>query len=69
MSPPLLAIRSALLDPKAKEGLSSQQIADQIGIATRTVRTHMAKLAGQGLVRAIGKNARDPGRRYLWISR
>jgi predicted HTH transcriptional regulator len=40
-----------------------------IGVEDGTKRAHMAKLAGQGLIRAIGKNARDPGRRYLWISR
>lgn len=54
--------------PAAKNGLSTAQIAAAVKLTTRSVRTRMGKLVEQGLVTVVGKNDRDPQRRYFWRS-
>jgi predicted HTH transcriptional regulator len=50
----------------AKNGLSTAQIATAVKLTTRSVRTRMGKLVEQGLVTVVGKNERDPQRKYYW---
>ena len=52
----------------AKNGLSTAQIAAVVKLTTRSVRTRMSKLVEQGLVTVVGKNERDPQRKYYWRS-
>ena len=52
--------------PAAKNGLSTAQIATAVKLTTRSVRTRMGKLVEQGLVTVVGKNERDPQRKYYW---
>lgn len=52
--------------PAAKTGLSTAQIAAAVKLTTRSVRTRMGKLVEQGLVTVVGKNERDPQRKYYW---
>ena len=52
--------------PAAKTGLSTAQIATPVKLTTRSVRTRMGKLVEQGLVTVVGKNERDPQRKYFW---
>jgi predicted transcriptional regulator len=54
--------------PAAKNGLSTAQIATAVKLTTRSVRTRMSKLVELGLVTVVGKNARDPRRKYYWRS-
>jgi predicted HTH transcriptional regulator len=60
------AVRSALIASAA--GLSTQDLATQTGLSTRAMRTRMARLVDSGLVTVVGKNARDPLRKYHWKS-
>jgi len=60
------AVRTALLAPKNRKGLSTHQLAERAGISPRAMRTRMAKLVDSGLVSVLGKNARDPQRKYHW---
>ena len=50
----------------AKNGLSTAQIAEAVKLTTRAVRTRMSRLVDQGLVTIVGKNERDPQRKYYW---
>jgi ATP-dependent DNA helicase RecG len=60
-------IRAALSTPASiKSGLSSQQIADEVGLTTRAIRARMTALAQRGLVTAVGRSERDPQRKYFW---
>ncbi len=60
-------IRAALSTPAGKNsGLSSQQIAAEVGLSTRAIRARMTALAQSGLVTAVGRSARDPRRKYFW---
>jgi ATP-dependent DNA helicase RecG len=59
-------IRSVLLATENAHGLSTQQLADRAGISARAMRTRMAKLVDSGLVTVVGKNERDPQRKYYW---
>ena len=52
--------------PAAKNGLSTAQIAAAVKLTTRSVRTRMGKLMEQGQVTVVGKNERDPQRKYYW---
>ena len=52
--------------PAAKNGLSTAQIAAAVKLTTRSVRTRMGKLMEQGLITVVGKNERDPQRKYYW---
>jgi hypothetical protein len=52
--------------PAAKNGLSTAQIAAAVKLTTRSVRTRMGKLMEQGRVTVVGKNERDPQRKYYW---
>lgn len=61
-------IRDALMTVGAADGLSSQQLADHAGISSRAMRTRLSKLLNAGLVIAVGKNPRDPHRKYYWKS-
>ena len=62
-------IRAALSTAASKNsGLSSQQIADEVGLSTRAIRARMAGLAQRGLVTAVGRSERDPLRKYFWRS-
>jgi hypothetical protein len=49
-------------------GLSSQQIAEEVGLSTRAIRARMTALAQRGLVTAVGRSERDPLRKYFWRS-
>lgn len=62
------AIRQALLDHGGNIGLSSQQIANSIGLSTRAIRARMSSLVETGLVTVVGKSTRDPQRKYHWRS-
>ena len=44
-------------------------IAAAIHLTSRAVRTRMSTLVEQGLVTVVGKNPRDPQRRYFWRPR
>jgi predicted HTH transcriptional regulator len=60
-------IRAALLTSAGKSsGLSSQQIAEGVGLSTRAIRARMTALAQRGLVTAVGRSQRDPLRKYFW---
>lgn len=59
-------IRSALLAPANGSGLSTHELAKHAGITARAMRTRLAKLADSGLVTVVGKNSRDPLRKYHW---
>ena len=62
-------IRAALLTSAGKSsGLSSQQIAEEVGLSTRAIRGRMTALAQRGLVTAVGRSERDPLRKYFWRS-
>ena len=49
-------------------GLSTSQIAKQIGLSPRAARTRLAALVERGLVAEIGSGPQDPHRRYHLIS-
>ena len=49
---------------KNGEGLSTQQIANNIARSSRTIRTRLIKLIAQGLIVAVGSGAKDPKRKY-----
>ena len=55
------AILQALLKGK---GLSTQELADVIGLSSRATRLRLIKLVNQGLVRETGTSPQDPTRRY-----
>jgi len=60
-------IRAALSTPAGiTSGLSSHQIADEVGLTTRAIRARMTALAQRGLVNAVGRSERDPQRKYFW---
>lgn len=59
-------IRSVLLATAG--GLSTQELATRVGLSARAMRTRMARLVDSGLVTVVGKNARDPLRKYHWKS-
>jgi predicted HTH transcriptional regulator len=60
-------IRAALSTSATKNsGLSSQQIAVEVGLSTRAIRSRMRVLAQRGFVVAVGRNERDPLRKYFW---
>lgn len=62
-------IRAALSTSAGKNsGLSSQQIAEEVGLSTRAIRARMTALAQRGLVTAVGRSERDPLRKYFWRS-
>ena len=59
-------IDSAILDLLQKpDGLPTREIAESIGLTTRTTRTRLVGLVGKGLVREIGTGPKDPRRRYF----
>jgi len=47
------------------KGLSTQEIADAIGLSTRATRLRLIKLVNQGQVRQRGSSPQDPTRRYF----
>ena len=49
-------------------GLSTSQIAKQIGLSPRAARTRLASLVERGLVAEIGSGPQDPHRRYHLVS-
>ncbi|AHF90880.1 putative transcriptional regulator with HTH domain [Opitutaceae bacterium TAV1] len=59
-------IRQLLISHEAADGLAPKEIATALGVTTRTIRTRMARLERLGLVIPVGKNNRDPRRRYVW---
>ena len=46
------------------KGLSTQELADVIGLSARATRLRLIKLVNQGLVREIGTSPQDPTRQY-----
>lgn len=67
LDPTTALIRDALTT--ATDGLSTQALANQAGMSARSMRARLAKLADSGLVVAVGKNTRDPHRKYFWKHR
>jgi len=49
------------------EGLGTIEIAKKVSLSTRAVRTRLTRLMDRGIIIAIGKNARDPKRKYLTV--
>ena len=47
------------------EGRQTRDIAEAIGLSTRSTRTRLARLVKRGLVREVGTGPHDPRRRYL----
>lgn len=52
---------------KKSKGLSTQQIANEIGISSRATRSRLINLINQGLVVEIGTSPKDPKRKYFLI--
>ncbi|HKP95770.1 MAG TPA: helix-turn-helix domain-containing protein [Fibrobacteria bacterium] len=48
-----------------RKGLSTQELADSIGLSTRATRLRLIKLVNQGLVKERGTSRQDPTRRYF----
>lgn len=68
------SLRSPTIDPKdrtildllkAGEGRGTREIAEAIGLSTRSTRTRLARLVERGLVREVGTGPNDPRRKYL----
>lgn len=59
-------IRDLLLAAAPELGLSTAQLAAAVGFTPRTLRTRLARLVEQRLVTVVGKNPRDPQRKYHW---
>jgi predicted HTH transcriptional regulator len=47
------------------KGLSTQALADVIGLSARGTRLRLIKLVHQGMVREVGSNPQDPTRKYF----
>ena len=47
------------------EGRATREIADAIGLSTRSTRTRLARLVKRGLVREVGTGPYDPRRVYV----
>ena len=67
-------IRQPSVDPKDRtilgllegsEGRATREIAEAIGLSTRSTRTRLARLVKRGLVREVGTGPNDPRRVYL----
>src|SRR5712691_1564163 len=52
----------------SERGLSTSQIARQLGLSPRAARTRLASLVERGLVAEIGSGLQDPHRRYYLVS-
>ncbi len=50
---------------RAPGGLSTSQVAESIGLSSRTARTRLKELATLGVVVELGTSPNDPHRRYL----
>ena len=61
-----IVIRDALVASESTGGLSTRQLAGHARLTPRAMRARLGKLIGSGLVVAVGKNARDPHRKYFW---
>ena len=48
----------------SRDGLSTHQIAEGIGLSTRATRTRLKQLVDRGLVVEIGRGPHDPKRKY-----
>lgn len=55
----------AMLNRHAKSGLSTAQVAKEVGVSPRSARTRLASLVDRGLVAEIGSGPQDPHRRYF----
>ncbi len=67
-------VRPPRVDPKDQtildlleggERRGTREIADAIGLSTRSTRTRLARLVTRGLVREVGTGPHDPRRRYM----
>ena len=58
-------IRTALLLPANTGGLSTLELARSAGISARAMRSRLIKLEALGQVAVVGKNPRDPRRKYF----
>jgi ATP-dependent DNA helicase RecG len=56
-----------LLNRHAESGLSTAQIAKEVGVSPRSARTRLASLVDRGLVAEIGSGPQDPHRRYFAV--
>lgn len=50
---------------EADGGVSTQYLSEMVGISSRTMRDHLARLVKAGSIAAVGKSVYDPQRRYL----
>ena len=70
-------VRSQRIDPKDRtildvlqdgKGRGTREIAEQIGLSSRSVRTRLARLVERGLVSAVGTGPHDPRPKYILVS-
>lgn len=57
--------RTILDLPGTGEGRGTREIAEVIGLSTRSTRTRLARLGERGLVREAGTGPNDPKRKHL----
>jgi ATP-dependent DNA helicase RecG len=50
---------------EAQGGISTNQLSELLGLSTRSIRGHIARLLDEGQIIAIGRNANDPLRKFL----
>lgn len=67
-TPSLDAKDQAILDALTNDGMSTNAIAEVIGLSSRATRTRLAKLVGRGVVSEVGSSPQDPKRRYYGVT-
>lgn len=50
---------------KGKEGLSTKDISEKIGLTSRATRTRLVRLIGNRLIVEVGSGPRDPNKKYF----
>ena len=70
-------VRPQRVDPKDRtildvlqdgKGRGTREIAEQIGLSPRSVRTRLARLVERGLISVVGTGPHDPRRKYILVS-
>ena len=70
-------VRPQRIDPKDRaildvledgKGRGTSEIAEEVGLSPRSVRTRLARLVERGLVSAVGTGPHDPRRKYILAS-
>ena len=59
----------AALGASGSTGLSTSEIASELGMSTRATRTRLASLVERGSIAEIGSSPKGPRRRYYLIRR